>query len=363
MKVIKTVRERMNLQQRRSFIISFTYFTIITLVCYLFLTHLIPMLAPFLAALAIAAFLEPWVDFLSHHIKGGRTLAAPLSLLSFYGCICGFLFLSGGQLLSLIQEQGKKLPHLYSQMLEPGLTRFFLLAEQSFPGRSLIISSFSQSLTGFIEHGITALSGHLLNWAASLMAAFPSFLLNCLAAVIASFFLTGNYRPVIDFFLRQLPEETCTLLKAVWFSVREVTGRLLKAYALLMLLTFAQLWIGFRVLGIPMRGTLAALVTGVDILPVLGTGTVLLPWAFMSWVTGNPSLGFGLFSLYLLITIVRQTLEPKLIGLQMGLSPVAALLCMFAGGKLMGLAGIFLFPIAATVAKELNDRGIIHILR
>lgn len=83
----------------------------------------------------------------------------------------------------------------------------------------------------------------------------------------------------------------------------------------------------------------------------------------MSWVIGSPSLAFGLFCLYLLITVVRQTLEPKIIGLQMGLPPAATLLCIFAGGKLLGLAGIFLFPIAATVVKELNDRGIIHILK
>lgn len=353
----------MNLQKRRSFVISFAYFTIIILICYLLLTQLIPMLMPFLAALVIAAFLEPSVTFLERHIKGGRTAAASLALLLFYGSICSFLFLSGSRLVSLLQEQAKKLPCFYNQVMEPGLTRFFLLAEQSFPGESLIISSFGQSFTHFMENEIASLSGKLLGWGASLIAGFPSLLVNLLAAVIASFLLTGNYRPVMAFFLRQLPSDTCCLLKTICISIQEVARRLLKAYAILMVLTFTELYAGFWILGIPMKGTCAALVTVVDILPVLGTGTILLPWALVSWVIGSPSQAIGLCCLYLLITLVRQTLEPRIIGLQMGLSPAATLICMFAGARLLGLGGIFLFPIAAAVAVELNDKGVIHFLK
>ena len=95
-----------------------------------------------------------------------------------------------------------------------------------------------------------------------------------------------------------------------------------------MLLTFTELYIGFLVLGIPAGFTLACITSLVDILPVLGTGTVLLPWAFIAWTTGSGSLAMGLVCLYLLIAVVRQTLEPKIIGHQMGLSPIATLLCI-----------------------------------
>lgn len=353
----------MNLQKRRSFIISFTYFTIIILMCYLLLTRLIPMLTPFIAALAIAALLEPLVAFLERHMKGGRAAAVPLSLFLFYGSIFSVLFLSGSRIMYLMQEQGKKLPRFYSQVVEPGLNRFFFLAEQNIPGGQLTISSLGHRLTQFMEAEMTALSGKLLGWGAGLLSGFPSLLVGLLAAVIASCFLTGNYRPAVAFFLGQLPEDSRRLMITVWSSVREVTVRLLKAYALLMVLTFTELYAGFWVLGIPMKGACAALVTLVDILPVLGTGTVLLPWAFVSWVIGSPSLALGLSCLYLLIAVIRQTLEPKIIGLQMGLPPAATLLCIFAGGKLLGLAGVFLFPVAATVVMELNGRGVIHILK
>lgn len=130
-----------------------------------------------------------------------------------------------------------------------------------------------------------------------------------------------------------------------------------------MALTFAELSVGFLILGVPMGFTAACLITLVDILPVLGTGTVLLPWAFIAWTTGSRSLGIGLVCLYLLITVVRQSLEPKVVGLQMGLPPAAALLCMFVGGKVLGLPGIFLFPIGATVLFKLSGDGTIQLFK
>ena len=83
--------------------------------------------------------------------------------------------------------------------------------------------------------------------------------------------------------MRQIPEKQRAILTAACASIRDVTGRLVKAYALLMALTFAELSVGFLILGVPMGFTAACLITLVDILPVLGTGTILLPWAFVAW--------------------------------------------------------------------------------
>lgn len=353
----------MDLQKRRTFIISFIYFAIIGLLCYLLLKKLVPMLMPFIAAMALSAALEPAVSLVDSRVRIGRNQAAALVLLSFYSCILGFMVFAGNYVISMIQEQAQKLPAFYSQVVEPGLSRFFYLLETSFPGHSIHISSLGTSLEHAMENASGAISTSLFGWGASVLSGFPTVLVDLLVTVIATFFLTGSYRQVKAFLLRQLPEDKRAILLTVLVSARQVTGRLLKAYALLMALTFAELSLGFWILGVPMGFTAACLITLVDILPVLGTGTVLLPWALAAWITGSKSLGFGLLCLYLFIAVVRQTLEPEVIGLQMGLSPAATLLCIFAGGKLLGLAGIFLFPIGATVLVELNDADIIHILK
>ena len=83
----------------------------------------------------------------------------------------------------------------------------------------------------------------------------------------------------------------------------------------------------------------------------------------MLLILGNTFLGVGILVLYLVITVVRQTLEPKIIGSQVGLHPIVTLLCIYAGAQLIGVVGIFAFPVIATVIKKLNDEGTIHVIR
>ena len=107
----------MDIQKRRTFIISFIYFGIIGVLCYIGLKKLLPILIPFMAAMAIAAMLEPAVSLLDRHMKGGKGAAAAVVLLVFYGSILTIMCVSGSQILSSIQEQAKKLPGIYSKTI------------------------------------------------------------------------------------------------------------------------------------------------------------------------------------------------------------------------------------------------------
>lgn len=100
----------MDIQKRRTFIISFIYFGIIGVLCYIGLKKLLPILIPFMAAMAIAAMLEPAVSLLDRHMKGGKGAAAAVVLLVFYGSILTIMCVSGSQILSSIQEQAKSCP-------------------------------------------------------------------------------------------------------------------------------------------------------------------------------------------------------------------------------------------------------------
>lgn len=142
---------------------------------YILFKRLIPMLMPFIMALAIAAALDPAVSFLGSRIKGGQKCAAAAVLLLFYGCLFSLAAVSGNWLFSCIQEQGRKLPALYSEVVEPGLSRFFTLLEASFPGHSIHISSLGTSLEHAMENAAGALSSSLIGYGASVLVGFPSF--------------------------------------------------------------------------------------------------------------------------------------------------------------------------------------------
>ena len=144
-------------------------------------------------------------------------------------------------------------------------------------------------------------------------------------------------------------------------------GKWFKSYATIIFITFCEVAIGLNILkliGVYDGGYLVAIsiVTAVvDILPVLGTGTVMIPWAVINFFTGNVGLGIGLLILYAIITVIRQILEPRLVAMNVGIHPVLTLMGMYLGVQLFGVIGIFLLPITFVLLKALNDEGIVHL--
>ena len=118
-----------------------------------------------------------------------------------------------------------------------------------------------------------------------------------------------------------------------------------------MLLTFIEIFIGLSLLRVNYALLVALLVAIVDIFPILGTGTILIPWAVFALVSGNVGLGSGLLILYGVSLIVRQVLEPKIVGNSIGLHPLATLAAVYLGIKFTGFLGIFIGPIVALCIK------------
>ncbi len=121
-----------------------------------------------------------------------------------------------------------------------------------------------------------------------------------------------------------------------------------------MFLTFGELFAGLWLLHIPCAGWIALGIAVFDILPIVGTGGILLPWAGIAGFMGDYSLAVGLLILYGVITIVRNILEPRIVGKQIGLHPLAALIAMFAGVSLAGIPGLILFPVLLMVVIQVE---------
>ena len=131
----------------------------------------------------------------------------------------------------------------------------------------------------------------------------------------------------------------------------------IRSYALILSITFAEIYLGLWILGVKRPFIIAMLIAVFDILPAVGTGGIIIPWGIIAIALGDFFLGIGLLALYLIVTVVRNTLEPKIVGEQVGLHPVATLMAMFLGSKIMGIVGLFGFPIALVILTKLNDSG------
>ena len=189
----------------------------------------------------------------------------------------------------------------------------------------------------------------------------PKMFLDTIIIIISAFYLSNDFKKVNGFFAAQLPEKVRDFGKIIKREFASTTGKYIKAYSLIIFITFAELFVGFTILDIRYAFVLAIVVAIVDILPVLGTGTVLIPWAIYSLITGDLFHGIGLLILYLVITIIRQVMEPKIVGSYIGLYPLVTLMCMYAGMQVMGVFGLFLFPITVIILKNLNDSGAIKL--
>jgi predicted PurR-regulated permease PerM len=141
---------------------------------------------------------------------------------------------------------------------------------------------------------------------------------------------------------------------------------MIKAYLIIITITLCELSLGFSILSFLKiyNGSyifvIAALTAIIDIVPVLGTGTVLIPWALYNLISGNYSLAVGLLVLYACITVIRQVIEPKLVAAQLGIPAFLTIVSMFIGSQIFGVIGIFILPITIVMIKLLNEGGLIE---
>ena len=190
---------------------------------------------------------------------------------------------------------------------------------------------FGEKITGFI-------------------ATLPSMLVGVAVVLIASYyFSTGNAAKCVRSLIPQRLHESASRLKQ---RVLSAVFGWARAYLLLTSLTFCILFTGFLILKVKYAFLLALLVALVDVLPVLGTGTVLIPWAIFSVVSGNAKLGAGLLILYGAATLFHEIAEPKIVGKTLGLPPLLTLVTMYAGLRFFGVFGMLSFPAIVMMAKS-----------
>ena len=163
--------------------------------------------------------------------------------------------------------------------------------------------------------------------------------------------------------MRQMNDKT----KEVFIQIKEyVVGTLwvcIRSYALIMSITFVELSILLTLVGVNHPVLVAFGTACFDILPVLGTGGIMIPWALITLLQGNLFLGLKLLGVYVIVTVVRNIIEPKIVGSQLGLHPVVTLCSMFVGVQLFGVIGLFGFPIGLSLLRYLNDHGVIKIFK
>ena len=166
-----------------------------------------------------------------------------------------------------------------------------------------------------------------------------------------TYYFTTDPGGVRDSFFELLPKDAAAALSRMRQKTRGGASGYIRAYMLIMLLTFCELFVGFLILRFRYAFLIAAVVAIVDVLPVLGSGTVLFPWAAILFISGDARRGIGLLILLAVMYVVRQFAEPRLVGKQMGHHPFVSLFSAYLGFKLLGVPGMIAAPAVIFVLK------------
>ena len=357
----------MNLDKKRSFIINVLYFGLMVVIVFVLLKYAVPLLAPFLIGFAIAYLLKRPIRFVSTRLKANRKLVAILMVLVFYCTIGLLIVLLSIKAFTAAGDFLQRLPSFYTFRVEPVLMNIFDGIEQSVLSMDEALVASLENLWGEFVNSlgqiVSSLSGRAITALSSMAGSLPVLFVKLLMMIISTFFIALDYDRIASFFVRQLSENGRTIF---WEIKDYVTGTLfvcIRSYAIIMSITFVELSIGLSIIGIENAVMIALLIAVFDILPVLGTGGIMIPWAVITAIQGEYKLAIALFAVYIVVTIIRNIIEPKIVGSQLGLHPVATLASLFVGAQLFGAVGLFGFPIGLSLLRYLSEQGTLKIFK
>lgn len=332
-------------------------------VLYVSFRWLLPWLAPFIAAYIAAALLDPAVRWLCRR-RWKRGAASGVCTLAFFFAVGWLLYLLLSRLCTEATALLERFPEVLASIADT-LGRWRAALEQRADGLPegvrIWLSRSADSFSDFLAALPAQLSGKLLELLSALASATPSALLFTVTAVIGVYFISASYPEIASLIKRLLPSRFAEGARGIYRGLRHTLGRWLRAQLIMMLMTFFELALAFVLLGTASPLTLALITALIDALPVLGTGTVLIPWALYELLSGSTALGLGLVVTYGAVTLLRSCVQAKLLGDHLGLHPLATLAAIYVGCKVCGVWGMLTFPILAISIKQLFDSGILHL--
>lgn len=343
------------------YFLKFLLFIFVLAAIFLIGKILVTYFAPFLTALVLAMLIEPIVK-LFQRLKLGRGVSVILAMILFLGTFASISAFAVSRLIFELKDLYISLPNYYNDlyaMTEIVIQRVTDLYLQLTPEATgiiedLMVNTFDK-LKVILGQMVTQTPSSTISFIGKLSGTF----LSIIVTLLATFFLSKDKAIIIEFIFRQLSpvwqDKVLTLKKDLFMAL---VG-FLKAQMILLSVTFLESYVGLTILGVKYALIFAIIIALVDILPILGTGSIYVPTAILNLLWGNYKVAIFLLVLYGIIVTVRYMIEPKVVGAQLGIHPLVALASIFAGLKIIGVAGVILGPTTVVVIKACQHAKIL----
>lgn len=310
--------------------------------------YLLPLLFPFLLGAALAVPAEPGVRFLNEDLHLPRGAAAALGvtatlLLLLTGCtfLLAFLFREAGMLCGILPDAVAAARQGLSLLEDWLISRASLLPEDL----SVILRDMVMRLFSGGSHVLDRVCTYLLGFAGGFLSRLPGGALSAGTGILAAYMISARMPRL----RRLLPDPETSPIPPFWQDLKNTLGAYLRAQAILTGITFVILTLGLMLLSVATAPMWAFLIALVDAIPVLGTGTVLIPWSLVCLLQQNGGRALGLLVLYAAAALTRTVLEPRLLGRRLGIDPLITLAALYIGFRLWGFPGLILSPLLAVI--------------
>lgn len=312
---------------------------------------------PFLIAFVISKIIKKPVEMLNKKAKFPRVVCVVITMILFIAIVGTVLYFFCTAVFNEITTLSKQTESIFGQLytnIDIQIKRF------SFFFYNLKIS---QELVAGIEASALDIAKGLLttvsdwiknagNIAINTLMNLPYTLIYIIITILSTFFISCDSKFISESLEKHLPLKWIKKAEDTANGLLRSLGSYLKAMGILITITFCELLIGFLLFKVDYAFTLAIVIAIIDALPILGTGTVLIPWGIILLIMGDYPLGLGILGLYLFILIIRQSIEPKIVGQQIGVYPLLTLIAMYTGVKFFGLIGVIIGPIVLIILKN-----------
>jgi sporulation integral membrane protein YtvI len=350
-------------------ILRFLFVIAVIVISAMSLYYISTITYPFIIAFLIAFIINPFVNYLEQKGKMPRSLAVILVLLFLFAIVAGLLTLLIAEIVSGTQYLANVVPHHF-QKLMVYIEDFF--ASQIIPlynQLAVIFKNLDASQQDTIMNNIQSVGTkiattvgdfieNLLQNIPVLLSWLPNAATVIVFSLLATFFISKDWYRLTGAMQKVLPNKAKASSKTVFIDLKKALVGFVKAQATLISITTVIVLIGLLILGVDYAITIALIIGIVDILPYLGTGAVFVPWIIYSAVSGDIPFAIGLGVLYIVVLVQRQIMEPKVLSSTIGLDPLATLIALFVGFKLIGFLGLIVGPVLLVIIRALHGANV-----
>lgn len=326
---------------------------------------------PFLIAIVISFFINPFVNFLESRTKMHRGLATFIVILMIFAIITGILTIIILQLIngltylnnvvpSHIQVLSKDIQAYFSNTVLPMWSHFTHLVNSLDQSQQLTIQDNMNHLGQRLATNLSNIGSHIISILTNFVVQLPNLVTSLVIIFLATFFITKDWFKLGDYFSKKLPETAVESINSIYIELRHAFMGFVRAHLTLISITALIILVGLMILRVAHPVTIAFLSGLADMLPYLGTGCVFVPWIIYCYFSHEYFMTIGLSILYAVVIIQRQVMEPKIISSNIGLNPLPTLVSLFIGFKLLGFLGLALGPVILIVINTLSQA---HVFR